>query len=206
MKSVRDIFRSYAQFDEQGRHVNGTDKQSNHNYGDAYENLLSIARGEPMGEEVSYCFGTRSMRPDVTLMLEIGVADGACMLAWRDIFPNATIVGMDIHPATLVREGDKRLEFHIGNQRYQSDCERVAAGRLFDLIIDDATHYIENTLASLYWLWPFVRPGGLYVVEEWPNIAGDKKRIESLWPGVQFVDTPGPFGGIEPLVAFRKPI
>ena len=183
MRTIAEIFRSYAVFDGEGRHTNGTDKQSNHNYGDAYESLFHN-------------------REDVKLMMEVGVADGSCLRAWRDVFPNALCVGMDIHHSD--RACGERIEFHLGDQRSKADCERAAGGRQFDLIVEDATHLLSSTLLTLYWLWPFVKPGGLYVVEEWDNI--DRNRILSLWPNAEVVDTVGPFGGTEPLVVFRKPL
>lgn len=181
LRPIRSIFRSYAVFDDQGRHTNGTDKQSNHNYGDAYEQLFPH-------------------RASVELMMEVGVADGSCLLAWKDVFPNALCVGLDIHPSDRAH-GD-RIEFHLGDQCSKEDCERAAAGRQFDVIVEDATHHLPNTLLTLYWLWPHVKPGGMYVVEEWDNV--DRHRILSLWPQAQVIDTTGPFGGCEPLVVFRK--
>ncbi len=204
MTSIKDIFHSYAEFDSQGRHTNGTDKESNHHYGDAYERIFSERPGGIFH---------RSTRGDVKLMMEIGVADGSSLLAWREVFPNALIVGMDIHHSDKAH--GERIEFHLGDQRSQEDCELVArcyanmneSGSgfgLFDVIVEDATHRIENTLLTLYWMWPFVRPGGLYIVEEWDGV--DRDRIQMLWPNAEIVDTTGPSGGVEPLVVFRKPI
>lgn len=196
MKPIRDIFRSYAVLDEQGRHVNGSDKQSNHNYGDAYESLFYYSDTH---DSVS--------RNKVKLVMEVGVADGSCLLAWREIFPNAHIVGMDIHLAhRIVDHPVDRIEFQLGDQRLKNDCERVAAGRLFDMIIEDATHQMGNTLLTLYWLWPFVRPGGIYVVEEWQGASGDRDRIKALFPSVEIIGTCGPYIQDEPLVIFRKPL
>mgnify|MGYP001561239924 CR=1 FL=1 len=184
MQTIAEIFSSYEVRDAEGRHINGTDKHgANHSYGGAYESL----------------FPNRS-RDAVKLMMEVGIADGSCLCAWRDIFPNALCVGLDIHPSDKAH-GD-RIEFHLGDQRKREDCERAAAGRRFDLIVEDATHHLDNTLLTLYWLWPFVKHGGLYVVEEWSNI--DRHRILSLWPSAEIVDTTGPSGGTEPLVVFRK--
>ncbi len=190
MKSIADIFRSYAVFNSQGVHINGTDKQSNHLYGDAYESLFHNHFG----------FGCDS-RNCVQLMMEVGVADGSSLLAWRDIFPNATIVGMDIHHSD--RAHGERIEFHLGDQRSQKDCERVADKRQFDVIVEDATHWIGDTLLTLLWLWPFVKPNGLYVIEDFPNYLLD--NIRCLFPCAQIVDTTGPFGGYEPLVVLKKP-
>ncbi len=189
MKSVADIFRSYAVFDANGRHINGTDKQSNHNYGDAYEEIIVDV------------FGSRN---SVRLMMEVGVADGSCLLAWRDIFPNATIVGMDIHHSDRAH-GD-RIEFHYGDQGSKEHCERAANSRPFDMIVEDAEHRIDSTLLTLFWLWPFVRHGGIYVVEEFANIGAAHQNIAALYPQAEIIHTTGPFGGVEPLVVFRKPL
>lgn len=207
MKSIAEIFRSYAVLDAEGRHINGTDKQSNHNYGDAYESLF-MKRDESdtleWRKQGHIILGPKyiSTRNDVKLMMEVGVADGSCLLAWREIFPNATIVGMDIHHSDKAH-GD-RIEFYLGDQREKSHCERAASGRQFDLIIEDATHKIENTLLTFIYLWPFVKPGGLYVIEEFDNCHGMRAGIKALWPHAEVIDTVGPFGGIEPLVVFRK--
>lgn len=178
MRPLREIFRSYAVL-ESGVHVNGCDKESNHSYGDAYDSLLD--------------------RSAVRLMLEVGVADGSSLLAWQEAFPNAVVVGMDIHPAQRWSG-----EFHLGDQRSKEDCERAIAGRQFDLIVEDATHGLQNTLLTLLYLWPFVTPGGLYIVEEFANIGALRDNIQALWPDAKIVDTIGPFGGVEPLVVFRR--
>lgn len=199
MKSIAEIFRSYAILDSDGRHVNGTDKETNHRYGDAYEKIFSFEIGQ-----ISIIYNNvRSMREDVKLMMEVGVADGSCLLAWRDIFPNATIVGMDIHHSDKAH--GERIEFHLGDQRKREDCERAAGGRLFDVIVEDALHDLDATLRTLLFLWPSVRPGGLYIVEEFADIHSLRRNVEALWPGVEIVSTSGPYGGDEPLVIFRKP-
>lgn len=180
VRTVADIFRSYAEI-VNGRHVNGTDKQSNHAYGDAYESFVD--------------------RKSTELVLEVGVADGSSLLAWSEVFPNAHIVGMDIHPASKWRG-----EFHLGDQRSAADCARAVSGRQFDLIVEDATHQLADTLTTLFLLWPAVRPGGLYVVEEFPNIGEFRSNLVALFPTADIVDTRGPFGGVEPLVVLRKPI
>lgn len=196
MRPIRDIFRSYAVLDADGRHTNGTDKESNHCYGEAYERIIENNFG--LGCVGAWFAG----RYGVTRMMEIGIADGSSLLAWSEVFPNALCVGMDIHHSDRAH-GD-RIEFRFGDQRVKCDCEEAAAGRLFDVIVEDATHQIENTLLTLYWMWPHVRPGGIYVVEEWDGV--DRDRILGLWPNAEIVDTQGPFGGTEPLVVFRKPL
>lgn len=206
LKSIKEIFRSYAVLDSQGRHVNGTDKESNHHYGDAYESLFPITNDHDL----------HSAREDVRLMMEVGIADGSSLLAWRDVFPNALCVGMDIHIASKIEEmyaghvgkgplgGPARVEFCQGDQRSLDDCLRAAGGRQFDFIVEDATHELENTLLTFFYLWPFVKPGGMYVVEEFANIGSLRPMVGAMWPCASIVDTTGPSGGCEPLVVFRK--
>ena len=180
MRSFREIFLSHAELDDDGRHCNGTDKQTNH----AYESLFPD-------------------RDTVRLVMEVGVADGSCLCAWRECFPNALVVGMDVHHSDRAR--GERIEFHHGDQRSREHCERAAAGRQFDMIVEDATHKLENTLLTLLWLWPYVRPDGIYVVEEWSGVGGDRDRICALWPQAEIIGTCGPHVADEPLVVLRKP-
>ena len=163
MKTIKEIFRSWAVFDAQGRHVNGTDKQSNHSYGDAYDQILSVTERVDIGSNrIPLGTYSRSIRGDVRLMMEVGVADGSSLLAWSYVFPNARCVGLDIHIAEKVAGGRyNNTEFHLGDQCVREDCERAAGGRMFDFIVEDATHQLANTLLTLFYLWPFVRPGGL---------------------------------------------
>lgn len=206
MRSMRDIFRSYGILDAQGRHVNGTDKETNHRYGDAYDQILSVNYSlNTYHEPDDKC----QHRTSIKLMMEVGVADGSSLLAWRDIFPNALCVGLDIHRAERLmidRGCPDRIEFYLGSQTSLADCRRAAAGRMFDFIVEDATHQLDATLVTLLFLWPSVRPGGLYVIEEFANIGELAANVKELLPCAEIVPTTGPFGGCEPLVVLRKPL
>lgn len=207
MRRIKEIMRSSAVLNSEGIHIGGSDRESNHHYGDAYELLfmeevfnevqITKYRKEWMPER-------RSTRQNVRLMMEVGVADGSCLLAWREIFPNATIVGMDIHHSDKAH--GERIEFHIGDATNRADCERAAAGRQFDMIVDDATHHQKDLLRTLLYLWPSVKPGGLYVVEEFEDCAGLRHNIRELWPFAEIVGTCGPHVEDEPLIVFRKPL
>ena len=186
MRPMREIFRSHGILNAEGKHINGTDKETNHRYGDAYESL----------------YPDEASRAGVKLMMEVGVADGSSLCAWREIFPNATIVGMDIHHSDKAH--GERIEFHIGDQRSKTDCDRAAQSQGFDLIVEDATHQLDATLMTFLFLWPYVRRGGMYVVEEFDNVGALRHNIGEMWPKAQILDTIGPFGGVEPLVIFRR--
>ena len=211
LMAVKDIFRAFAVFNELGHHVYGTDRESNHAYGDAYEAIIDRTFGSgivtvPMGYGDRTCLGAdpdqRCGRARVKLMMEVGVADGNSLLAWRQVFPNAVIVGLDHNATAFGATVIDRVEFHLGDCRVQRHCEMAAYGRDFDLIVDDASHQIGDIFMALLWLWPFVRPGGLYVIEDLPSQLCH--RFASMVGG-EVIDTTGPFGGNEPLIVLRKP-
>lgn len=41
-----------------------------------------------------------------------------------------------------------------------------------DLVIDDASHFLDETRLSFNALFPYLRPGGVYVIEDWPWAHG----------------------------------
>jgi SAM-dependent methyltransferase len=49
--------------------------------------------------------------------------------------------------------------------------EEFDGGEL-DLVVDDASHYLDETRNSFNAIFPFVRPGGVYVIEDWPWAHG----------------------------------
>lgn len=51
-------------------------------------------------------------------------------------------------------------------------------GEMIDLVIDDASHLYAETVASFETVFPRVRPGGLFVVEDWnaDHLTGEAIR------------------------------
>jgi hypothetical protein len=88
---------------------------------------------------------------------------------WRDAFPLATIIGIDLSPIDL-QLGD-RVHIIQGDQADAALMRRVRddyAPDGFDVIIDDASHIGVTTARSLQALYPeHLRPGGLYCIEDW---------------------------------------
>jgi len=102
-------------------------------------------------------------------ILELGVWAGDSLAMWRDGFPRATIVGLDVQPPD-VDLGD-RVHIVTGDQTdaaiMREIRERHAPGG-FDVIVDDASHMGVSSARSLQVLFEeHLRPGGLYVLEDW---------------------------------------
>jgi SAM-dependent methyltransferase len=116
-----------------------------------YEELLAPLRGRP------FC------------MLELGIWRGDSLEMWRNAFPEATIVGVDLTevpvdlgPKVHAVQGDQANAALLGRIR----AELAPGG--FDVIIDDCAHIGAVAAASLQALYvQHLRPGGLYVIEDW---------------------------------------
>jgi hypothetical protein len=95
-------------------------------------------------------------------LLEIGVQNGGSLETWAAYFEHATaIVGMDIDPRCgELRFSDPRILVVVG------DASRCDTNAEFDIIIDDGSHTSDHIIANFNRWWPRLRPGGLYVVED----------------------------------------
>ena len=100
-------------------------------------------------------------------ILEIGLSKGGSMVAWMDIFPKAHFYGIDWNLSTIVPEvrNDPRLQLV---QMSQSDSQVATTfpGVEFDLIIDDASHGVEDQQSTFRMLKPRLSSIGRYVVED----------------------------------------
>jgi hypothetical protein len=102
-------------------------------------------------------------------LLELGVWAGHSLEMWRDAFPRATIVGVDLKPPDL--ELGRRVHIARGDQADAALMQRLRADYApqgFEVIVDDASHFGVTTARSLQILYPeHLRPGGLYCIEDW---------------------------------------
>jgi hypothetical protein len=115
----------------------------------------------------------KSRRLEQISLLEIGVADGASARMWRDYFPNANIVGLDVIPPStqiLELQAQRKIDYVQGDQSDEASLAktvRLAGDGGFDVIIDDAAHIGTLAKASFGYLFNNgLKPGGLYIIED----------------------------------------
>lgn len=116
-------------------------------------------------------------------VLEIGVGGyqasdmgGASLKMWKHYFHRGLITGLDVFDKSGVDEA--RLSTVVGDQ---SDRDFLIdlykqIGPL-DIVVDDGSHESEHIIASFTALFPLMRPGGMYVIEDlqtsyWPGYNG----------------------------------
>ncbi|GAA4009971.1 hypothetical protein GCM10022247_35140 [Allokutzneria multivorans] len=131
-------------------------------------------------------------------ILEIGIggfadpsAGGSSLRMWRHYFPRAVVHGVDIHDKSPHNE--LRIQTHCGDQSDASFfTDLVAQVGPFDIIIDDGSHVSEHVLASFRTLFPLMRPGGIYAIEDlqtsyWPRFGGSSLDVNSPQTSMGFL-------------------
>lgn len=124
-------------------------------------------------------------------ILEIGVSAGHSLKVWEEYFPNATVYGVDVQPASMRHETD-RIKIKIGNQIDDEFMKSIGeeAGK-FKVIVDDGSHVGEHMIQTLKNMWEYLEPGGIYIFED----TGTTRTVNPLkrWPGYReggFTDIP----------------
>lgn len=124
-------------------------------------------------------------RHDVSAVLEVGIGTldpeavsttagwfpdtyrpGASLRAWADHFPNAIVWGLDPAPDCMFHDHERILTRLCDSTSSEQIAKSIPASRRFDLIVDDGDHTFASQTATLANLWPYVKPGGWYVIED----------------------------------------
>lgn len=94
-----------------------------------------------------------------------GYKPGASLRMWAEYFPDAGIFGLDKDERTLFT--DARVQTAVIDQAHP-ECYGYLLHSVapFDLIVDDGSHEVEHQASSLKALLPFLRKGGLYIIED----------------------------------------
>lgn len=142
----------------------GTDKFGKHDYTSIYSELMQGRRGDPVR------------------LLELGVGGwsgelgGESLSMWATYFPKGRIFGIDVYDKTSLSRG--RVKVFQCSQIDETRLTEIAreAGP-FDFVIDDGSHANAHQIESFRILWPFVKDGGVYIIEDvqtsyWPAYGG----------------------------------
>lgn len=123
-------------------------------------------------------------------LLEIGVGGyknpivgGHSLRMWKSYFLFGKIFAIDIYDKSALEE--KRIKIFQGNQTDKSFLEKITdeIGEL-DIIIDDGSHVNEHIIETFKILFPKLKDGGIYVVEDlqtsyWQDFGGDSENFNN---------------------------
>lgn len=123
-------------------------------------------------------------------LLEIGVGGykspekgGNSLRMWKRYFPFGKIFSIDIYDKSAHEE--RRIKIFKGSQIDPDFLNEVIRkiGEI-DIIIDDGSHINEHVINSFHYLFPKLKDGGIYIIEDtqtsyWDYCGGDSKDLNN---------------------------
>ncbi len=112
-------------------------------------------------------------------MVEVGVKHGGSAIFFWHLLELENLSCVELSPGApnLTAYIEKQnlggaIRTHFGvNQADRETLRDIVAedfsGNAIDLVIDDASHIYTLSLATFETLFPLIRPGGLYILEDW---------------------------------------
>lgn len=142
----------------------GTDKFGEHEYTPVYRELMRAWRRKPVR------------------LLEIGVGGyagalgGESLRMWESYFRRGRITGIDVYDKTALSGGRVQV-FQCSQVDAPKLTEIARSAGPFDFIIDDGSHENAHQIETFRILWPHLKDGGTYIVEDvqtsyWPSYGG----------------------------------
>ena len=103
-------------------------------------------------------------------VLEIGIQGGGSLRVWRDYFPHAQIVGIDIDKKSIYQED--RIFTYLVNQADENAMNAlIERYNGFDIVIDDGGHYSKDQIITLKLLLSHTKY--LYCIEDLDTAYSD---------------------------------
>jgi hypothetical protein len=137
-----------------------------HNYTDVYEAYLSPLRFKRL-HLLEVGLGVPGHAWEARIAHGRNEGGGASMRMWHDYFPNGQIYGADINPAQhLDSERTKTFVVDQGDPDSLESFLDSVGDISFDVIVDDGSHRPDHQQVTLSCLFPRLKPGGLYIVED----------------------------------------
>ena len=169
-----------------------TDIDALHNSRSAQDKFL-LGKHRLMVEDILE-LGTRE---NIKRIIDIGIFKGGSMALYALIFAPEKLVGIE-----YLTTPEESLEKFIAGRGLQdsvrsyygtnqADTERLLQiikaefpDEALDLVVDDASHFYRETRASFETLFPLLRPGGIYIIEDWgwAHWQGDLWQKSEIFP------------------------
>jgi hypothetical protein len=113
-------------------------------------------------------------------VFELGIFDGGSTAFWFELFRPSKHVAIDLVDGNdsdyfqqyrASRNAEHKIKtFWTTNQADRERLRRIVSNEFdgpLDLVIDDASHLYAPTKASFEILFPLLRKGGIYIIEDW---------------------------------------
>jgi SAM-dependent methyltransferase len=130
---------------------------------------------------------TAEMSPDG--VLELGIFQGGSYVFLDKLFVPKYLSAIDVsepvEPLEQYVAGREDRYAHFGtSQTDEAALRQIVESELhgqLDLVIDDASHQYQPTKRSFEILYPMLRPGGAYVIEDWSWAHVPQNQGDDAW-------------------------
>lgn len=101
-------------------------------------------------------------------VLEIGISQGGSLEIWSRFFENGQIYGIDIDSKCLdFKYQQNNIHISLGDQSDPKFWDFYLKDKgLFDVVIDDGSHINEHQILTLLKVFPHLKNGGVFIVED----------------------------------------
>lgn len=157
------------------------------------ESVFLLTKSRSMIEG-SVAFGQQQK---INKVFEMGIFKGGSVVLYDQIFQPEKVVAVDFNKKPVdalaqyieKRKKQNTIKPYYGiNQADRSAMESILASefpdRDIDLVVDDASHFYKETKEAFNIVFPYLKAGGLYVIEDW---------AWAHWPGEPWQTNPRHF-------------
>lgn len=150
-----------------------------HTYTDIYDLIFRFKR-EHVKLLVECGLGTNN--PNIISSMGINGKPGASLRVWRDFFPNALILGLDIDKSILFEE--KNIKTFYCDQTNKNSIRKFCIDsnlklESVDIIIDDGLHEFYAGISFFENMFEYLSFDGFYIIED--VIPEDVKRYKDYF-------------------------
>ena len=100
---------------------------------------------------------------------------GGSLRVWRDYFSKAQVYGIDIAKDCMFSE--ERIKTFLFDSSEKEYCDYYLDNLEFDIIIDDGNHDPKYQVKTLKNLFPKLKEGGIYIIEDIGGYPGTEELL-----------------------------
>ena len=132
----------------------GTDKVTTHHYEFLYGQFLGPLRDS----EINFL--------EIGLGCNMNYGPGKSIILWKEFLPKATISVLEYNADCAQKFVSEVENLFIGDQSNFDVLNNIGKYGPYDVVVDDGGHSRKQQVNSLIGLWPFIKSGGFYIIED----------------------------------------
>jgi len=157
-------------------------------YGSDKSNIFKKNNLSGHGFSKFYSYHLNNLKKKKIRILEIGSFSGASAAAFSKYFDQSTIFCFDINISNFVYSSKNIHVFGLDINNINSvnkalkKIKSLSKVEMFDVIVDDGSHYLSDILFSLKTFFKLVNKGGFYIIEDYkhPNYYQYNFNIDDI--------------------------